>query len=56
MGFTAEKGTVEASRTVLDKVKYANETGKPLIALSTDFWEAFDSIAINHIEETLKIY
>ena len=56
MGFTADKGTLEASRTVLDIIKYANETGQPLIALSTDFWKAFDSIAINHIEETLKIY
>ena len=55
-GFTAQKGILEASRSVLDVIKVANLEGLPLIVLSTDFYKAFDSISIEHISNTLDIY
>ena len=55
-GFTAQKGILEASRSVLDVIRVANLEGLPLIVLSTDFYKAFDSISIEHIANTLNIY
>ena len=55
-GFTAQKGILEASRSVLDVIRVANLEGLPLIVLSTDFYKAFDSISIEHIANALNIY
>ena len=55
-GITAQKGILEASRSVLDVIRVANLEGLPLIVLSTDFYKAFDSISIEHISNTLDIY
>ena len=55
-GFSKGKGILEASRTVLDVTQYAQKNNIPLIAISTDFFKAFDSIAIQHIENCLELY
>ena len=55
-GFTANKGTLEASRTVLDAIHHAKLNNLPLLLISTDFFKAFDSIAIQHIENCLNLY
>ena len=55
-GFTANKGTLEASRTVLDAIHHAKLHNLPLLLISTDFFKAFDSIAIQHIENCLNLY
>ena len=47
---------MEASRTVLDVIQYANRKGLPLVVISTDFRKAFDCIDLNHIEACLDIY
>lgn len=55
-GFTMNKGTLEASRTVLDTIHYAKNHDLPLLLISTDFFKAFDSISHQHIENCLKLY
>ena len=55
-GFTAQKGLLEASRSVLDVIRVANLEGLPLIVLSTDFYKAFDSISLEHFGKTLDMY
>ena len=55
-GFTMNKGTLEASRTVLDSIHYAKNHDLPLVLISTDFFKAFDSISHQHIENCLKLY
>ena len=55
-GFTRGKGILEASRTVLDVIQHAKKNNLPLILVSTDFYKAFDSISIDHIENCLQLY
>ena len=55
-GFTKNKGCLEASRSVIDSIKAANLEGLPLIVLSTYFYKAFDSIALDHVENCLRFY
>ena len=55
-GFTKNKGCLEASRSVIDAIRAANLEGLPMIVLSTDFYKAFDSIALDHVENCLKFY
>ena len=55
-GFTKDKGCLEASRSVIDAIRAANLEGLPMIVLSTDFYKAFDSIALDHVESCLKFY
>ena len=55
-GFTRGKGILEASRTVLDVTQHAKKNNLPLILISTDFYKAFDSISIDHIENCLQLY
>ena len=55
-GFTEHKGCLEASRTVIDAIHAANRENLPLIVLSTDFYKAFDSISLEHIENCLNFY
>ena len=55
-GFTKEKGCLEASRSIIDAIKLARMDNLPLIIISTDFYKAFDSVALDHIENSLKFY
>ena len=55
-GFTKDKGCLEASRTAIDVIRSANLENKPLIVLSTDFFKAFDSISLDHVENCLHFY
>ena len=55
-GFTKDKGTLEASRGVIDAIRHANRKAKPLIVISTDFKKAFDSISLDHVEKCLELY
>ena len=55
-GFTENKGCLEASRSVIDAIRAANLEGLQMIVLSTDFYKAFDSIALDHVENCLNFY
>ena len=55
-GFTRGKGILEASRTVLDVAQHSKKHNCPLILISTDFYKAFDSVSIQHLENCLQFY
>ena len=55
-GFTRGKGILEAIRTVLDVAQHAKKHNCPLILISTDFYKAFDSVSIQHLENCLQFY
>ena len=55
-GFTRGRGILEASRTVLDVSQHAKKHNRPLILISTDFYKAFDSVSIQHLENCLQFY
>ena len=55
-GFTEGRSCMEASRSLIDTIKYARKTGKSLIVLSTDIWKAFDTISHSHMEKCLEFY
>jgi hypothetical protein len=45
---------MEATRTVLDVIQSANQTGRLLVVLSTDFANTFDSVSGNRLENCLQ--
>ena len=55
-GFTKDKGCLEASRSILDAINLANADNLPLIVVSTDFYKAFDSVALDHMENALEFF
>ena len=55
-GFIVNKGTLEASRTVLDAIHHAKLHILPLLLISKDFFKAFDLIAVQHIENCVNLY
>ena len=55
-GFTRGRGILEASRTVLDVSQHTKKHNRPLILISTDFYKAFDSVSIQHLENCLQFY
>ena len=55
-GFTRQKGTLEASRTVIDIISEAYRQGKPMVIISTDLYKAFDTVDRAHICNCLELY
>ena len=55
-GFTRGRGTLEASRTIIDIIMEANRLGEPLICISTDLYKAFDTVDRGHIINCLEFY
>ena len=55
-GFIRGKGTLEASRGVIETICHADRKTKPLTVILTDFKNAFDCISLDHVEKCLKLY
>ena len=55
-GFTEDKSCMEPTRTVIDTIKYAVANNQSLVVLSTDFYKAFDTVTISHIERSLDFF
>ena len=55
-GFTEGKSCMEPTRTVIDTIRYAVANNKPLVALSTDLYKAFDTVSIEHIQRSLEFF
>ena len=50
-----KKGCLEASRTVLDVIEYANRKRLPVVVISTDFRKASDCIDLNYMPRHLSV-
>ena len=55
-GFTEGRSCCEPTRSIIDVMAYAKQTGLPCIVISTDIYKAFDSIDIEHMEKCLRFY
>ena len=55
-GFTEGRSCCEPTRSIIDVMAYAKQTGLPCIVISTDIYKAFDSIDIQHMEMCLRFY
>ena len=55
-GFIEGRSCCEPTRSIIDVMAYAKQTGLPCIVISTDIYKAFDSIDIQHMEMCLRFY
>ena len=55
-GFTKGKGTLEASRTVIDAVEAARRQQVPMIVIFTDLYKAFDTVDQEHIKRSFEVF